>query len=183
MYPSHLGMGETIDLDLFPTAGRPEVVLSHEYVANAVGRRNTSSTIADEVNLYNYVRNNPLIYTDPSGEAIQNGAAVACVCAGVGLYQVIAGIICDSLHTKAVKKGLIGKDPGAHKRHCYVSCCLNKANLWIPLAAPAIGIGWEICTGGIFNPRDAARDLEADFYGIYGSYLDNCAKHCDKLTV
>lgn len=179
MYPAHLGTGQTLDLEAAPAVGTPELLSTHEYVATRLTQQRDNA-VGPETNLYAYARNNPTKYVDPSGEVAQV-VVIGCVC--VGLYEVIAGIICASLYDKAVKKGLIGTDPGAHKKHCYVSCCLNKANLWIPVASPVIGVAWEICTLGFMNPRDAARDLEGDFYGIYGSYLDNCAKHCEKLEV
>lgn len=149
-----------------PSPNGVDVLYSHEYVAERM-----------QTHPYIYARNNPLKHTDPSGLAVP---VAACVLAGFGLAELIAGLICDSLYEKAVGNGKITPDPGLSKKHCYVSCCLNKANLWVaPHTVGGIGVIWEV-KGGFFTPSDMANDLLADFYGIFGSYLNNCATLCEK---
>lgn len=77
MYPAHLGTGQTIDLDMAPPGGTPELLSTHEYVANRFNQQADDRLgpetnlyplgFIDGWNLYEYVRSAPLSNTDPSG--------------------------------------------------------------------------------------------------------------------
>jgi hypothetical protein len=109
-----------------------------------------------DFNLYGYALTNPINYADYDGK---NPAAVG---KGVMLYEGACAFVAISLAMTKYPQNSEDK-----KRHCYVSCFLNRCNLLVvPWLTDFLGQFNEFSAQGI----QSEADIEANRYGIAFSW-------------
>lgn len=129
-------------------------------------------------NLFQYADNQPVKQFDPTGENP--------VCYFV--YNAAAGSVCMAYATifEREKGGPYApeNDPGNHKTHCFLNCCMTMANLGIPVILPPMNIKEviELPAGGL---DDCAGDCRANFNGcckaleeLFGPNSSSCYQRC-----
>jgi RHS repeat-associated protein len=133
--------------------------------------------LSRDIDLYRYVKGNPLYPTDPSGKILPIVAAVV-------VYEMIVGMGCGIWASEVQKD--FPNDKGTHLRHCLFTCCVTSFNLGVPI--PAL-IGSITLDPWPFYDDDSIKDWIADFLGIVAAYdightcLDDCSetlKWCKK---
>jgi RHS repeat-associated protein len=128
-------------------------------------------------NLYRYVFNNPISFTDSSGLECELGEAITQIC-GIGpLDAWTARNLAKEAFELAKKSGLPGIEDGQADafRHCYWSCRMAQ-EIGID-QAKKVGDNHEDC--GNNNPAATAMDLHNNGIGrILGTSGNDCEKSC-----
>jgi RHS repeat-associated protein len=115
-----------------------------------------------DINLYPYVRNDPMRYVDPNGTNPL-----------LALAAVVGGEVFLHYYLSDRASGLYLDDPYGRKKHCYVNCMSTRIHGFIPIWPTIASVEQE--TGGLAlgilrgtfrdDLRDSAGDLAADFNG------------------
>ena len=135
------------------------------------------------MNLYGYVKNNPVAYRDPSGKIpivpiILGGGAIA---GELGLHLYLS--------SRARSIPWTGGDGLGRKSHCYVNCMSVRIHLGSPTPVNLAGSGQEAVNLGqywsrgdmAFGVDDSAKDMMANFNGQGLAFIiwKSCQELCD----
>jgi len=128
-----------------------------------------------DINLYGYVRNNPLMFKDPDGKLalpilIVGGAVVAELTLHYALMEY------------ADRIRFSDPDAFGRKRHCWVNCMSTRIHFGNPFPVVLFGGGKEgmdLIRNGDFS--DSLGDMKANAYGQMMAYIvwRNCKDLCD----
>jgi len=128
-------------------------------------------------NPYEYVRNNPVMFTDPSGKIPLPAAALALEFA---------------LHIALMVRAfdLFPDDLYGRKKHCYVNCMSVRIHLGGATMSTVFSLGQEALNltqavpfGNLRSElRDSAGDLAADNFGQFVAFAiwKSCKELCDQ---
>jgi len=125
------------------------------------------------VNWYGYVKNNPIIFRDPSGRS-----AAGAIVIGYGIWT---GACVYAAIQKGKELEAQGRLKNDKQKHCFVACYYNRCKL---LSAPDEtflgGVIWEVLGWA----EDSVRDIEANAYGIAKSYtFASCETSCASCEI
>jgi RHS repeat-associated protein len=138
-----------------------------------------------DINLYAYVRNNPVNLKDPKGTAIVPILIVGTVAIAESYFHSYLASTAEGFFPNQI-------DPQGRKRHCYVNCVSIRYHLGSPVAPTAISVGQEVLgfVDAVAQAKpmdeffaDTAGDMRANMKGqsygfLIGSNCEDLCKEC-----